>query len=78
MDAQPPGTQVQAPGTLSSFYTTDQQKSLFDKAMKQADYEYAQAQCEGTARLNVIATRPPVSTPTPQAPAMREDDDYIA
>lgn len=61
-----------------SIYTADQQKSLFDKAVKQADYEYTQAQCEGTARLNVIATRPPVSTPTPQAPAMREDDDYIA
>lgn len=73
MGAQAQGTQAQVPGT-PSIYTVEQQKTLFDITIKQADYEYAQAQLEGTARLNLLMNRPaPVSTP---APAMTEDDDF--
>lgn len=68
MDDQAQGTQAQVPGTPSSIYTTKQQKTLFDIAVKQADDEYAQAQLEGTARLNFMNNKP---VPT----AMREDDD---
>lgn len=67
MDGQAQGTQVQVPGTPSSIYTTKQQKTLFDIAVKQADDEYAQAQLEA-ARLNFMNNKP---VPT----AMREDDD---
>lgn len=76
MDAQPQGIQVHVLGTPFSIYTADQQETLFDKAVKQADYEYVQAQLENTAPLNILATRPALSFPTPPATAIREDDDY--
>lgn len=75
MDAQPQGIQVHVLGTPFSIYTADQQETLFDKAVKQANYEYAQAQLENTARLNFLVTRPALSFPTPPATALREDDD---
>lgn len=74
MDAQPQGIQVHVLGTPFSIYTADQQETLFDKALKQADYEYAQAQLENTARLKFLVTRPALSFPTPPSTAISEDD----
>ena len=63
-------------GNPFSIYTADQQETLSDKAVNQADYEYVQAQLENTARLTFLATRLALSISTPPANAIREDDDY--
>lgn len=78
MDAQTQSIYWHVYGTTSFIYIADQQKTLFDKAAKQAEYiTMPQAQREGTARLDVlglVATRQALPTPTPQAPALREYD----
>ena len=70
MDAQATGSLVQVPGTPASIYTPAQQKFLFDIALKQADYEFAQAQLKGTVCLNVLTSRPAPGR-TPPSPTMR-------
>lgn len=66
MDAQPQGIQVLGLGNPFSIYTADQQETLFEKAVKQANYDYFQANLESTARLTFLAIRLALSTSPPQ------------